>query len=354
MSASDRVKLGDSNLIVSTCCLGTMTFGNQNTEQEAHEQLGHAFNAGINFLDTAEMYPVPTSKEQQGRTDKFIGTWLKAKKRDELVLASKVSGYSERLTYLRKSGEPTKVTRQQIIESVDDSLSRLQTDYLDLLQIHWPERNVPLWGTWTYNPALDRADDVPFEEQLRALEEVIKAGKVRYIGVSNETPYGVSEFVHASALSGLPKISTIQNVYNLLTRQPFEVHLAETCRKHNVALMAYSPLAGGALSGKYIGVDSVPNARFTLFPGYMERYNRSAAKLAVAEYAELASKHGLTMTQLALAWCRSRWFVSSTIIGATSMDQLKENLQAFELTLSDEVLTGIDEIFRKYKDPAMV
>ncbi|KAF8062037.1 tas [Scenedesmus sp. PABB004] len=351
LSATDRVKLGTSDLEVSVVCLGTMTWGKQNTEAEAHEQLNHAFDAGINFMDTAEIYPVPPEKGTQGSTDRFIGSWLKGRKRGDIVLATKVAGYGTHNTYLRDGADVVRVTRAQIAESVDKSLARLGTDYVDLLQIHWPDRYVPLFGAGAYDIANERPDDVPFEEQLRGLEDVIKAGKVRYVGVSNETSYGVSSFVHAASAAGLPRIQTIQNCYHLLQRSNYETDLAETCRRHEVSLLAYSPLAGGALSGKYLVDDPPKTARFNLFPGYMERYNKSLARVATEEYVKVANKHGLTPTQLALAWCRSRWFVASSIIGATSLAQLKENLAAFSVPLSPEAIDDVNAVYRKFRDP---
>ncbi|KIZ07435.1 Aldo/keto reductase family protein [Monoraphidium neglectum] len=330
-----------------------MTWGNQNTEAEAHEQLSYAFDAGLNFLDTAEMYPVPPVKETQGRTDQYIGSWLKTGriKREDVVIATKISGYSVLQTYLRNPPETTRITKAQIKASVDASLKRLGVDHVDLLQIHWPDRYVTLFGASSYDVAKEREVDISFEEQLRGLDDVVKAGKVRYVGVSNETSYGVSEFAWAAKTLGLPKIQTIQNCYHLLYRTGYETNLAETCRRHDVSLLAFSPLAGGALTGKYLNGDAPKNARFNLFPGYMERYYQTQAKTATQEYVELAKKHGLTPTQLALAWCRSRWFVRSTIIGATSLPQLKENLDAFSVELSPEVIEGISQVYKKYRDP---
>eukprot|EP00195_Chlamydomonas_chlamydogama_P008782 CAMPEP_0202895972 /NCGR_PEP_ID=MMETSP1392-20130828/5060_1 /ASSEMBLY_ACC=CAM_ASM_000868 /TAXON_ID=225041 /ORGANISM="Chlamydomonas chlamydogama, Strain SAG 11-48b" /LENGTH=332 /DNA_ID=CAMNT_0049581173 /DNA_START=217 /DNA_END=1215 /DNA_ORIENTATION=- len=332
-----------------------MTFGKQNTEAEAHEQLSYSWDQGINFLDTAEMYPVPTEASTQGSTDRYIGSWLKSRKRDSVILATKVSGYSERTTWVRDPPRTTRVNREQVLESVDRSLQRLGTDYIDLLQIHWPDRYVPLFGSAPYDIKLERPGDVPFEEQLRALQEVVRVGKVRYIGVSNETSYGVSEFVHLAKTAGLPKIVSIQNSYSLLVRAAYETDLAEMCRRHNVGLLAYSPLAGGSLSNKYNveGAD-LGKARFSLFPGYMARYSKSLVKEAIAEYARVAAKNGLTPTQLALAWCRSRWFVASSIIGATSMEQLRENIEAYNVTLSDDCLADIAAVHKKYKDPTIM
>lgn len=332
-----------------------MTWGNQNTEEEAHEQLNYGFDvAGLNFLDTAEMYPVPPKKELQGRTDRYIGSWLKGRNRQDVVVASKVSGYGERSAYTRDNDSVTRITPAQIEESVNKSLARLGTDYIDLLQIHWPDRYVQLFGEAMYDINQHRPNDVPFEEQLRGLENVIKAGKVRYIGVSNETSWGVCQFHAAAKAHSLPKVQTIQNSYSLLYRGAFETDLAETCAPHNanVSLLAYSPLAGGSLTGKYQNGGNT-TSRFNLFPGYMERFNKSLARDAVTEYVSLAEKYGVTPSELALAWCDSRWFVTSTIIGATSLDQLKENIGAFDKELSAEAIADIERVYRKRRDPAV-
>lgn len=354
--AAERVVLGESDLAVSKCCLGSMTWGQQNTEAEAHQQLDFAFENGINFVDTAEIYPVPPAKETQGLTDRYIGSWFASRgTRDKVVLATKVSGYG-RQSYLRKDGSTPRVNEKNIVESVDASLQRLGVDHVDLLQVHWPDRYVPLFGAASYDVSLERPDDVPFDEQLRGLEKVIEAGKVRYIGVSNETSYGVMKFCQLAEAAGLPKIQTIQNSYSLIARSLFETDLAEVCaaRQCNVSLLAYSPLAGGALSGKYITSDEskIANSRFTLFEGYMKRYQQSIGREAVAEYCKVAESHGLTPTELALAWCNSRWFVASTIIGATSMAQLQENIKSFDVRLSDEVIHDIGNVYKRYRDPS--
>lgn len=356
-AAAERVRLGESDLLVSKCCLGTMTWGNQNTEQEAHEQLSAAWDQyGLNFMDTAEIYPIPPTAETQGATERYIGSWLAqgGAKREDVVLATKVSGYG-RQSWLREGGKLPRVDAENIEEALNKSLQRLGTDYVDLLQVHWPDRYVPLFGAAAYNSANEREGDIPFEEQLRGLERVVKAGKVRYIGVSNETSYGVMRFIQAAEQLGLPRIVSIQNSYSLLVRGAFETDLAEVCapRQCNVGLLAYSPLAGGALTGKYIeGGKAVEKARMNIFQGYMARYQKSLAREAVGEYVAVAKKHGLTPTQLALAWCQSRWFVASTIIGATGMEQLRENIEAFDVELSEECLADIDAVYRRYRDPA--
>ncbi|KAH6778045.1 oxidoreductase superfamily protein [Perilla frutescens var. hirtella] len=351
-------KLGDSDLLISEITLGTMTYGRQNTEKEAHELLSYAFERGINALDTAEVYPVPPQEETQGRTDLYIASWLKTQPRDKVILATKVSGYSERTTYLRDSGEVLRVDAANIRESVEKSLKRLNTDYIDLLQIHWPDRYVPLFGEYIYDPSKWRPS-VPFAEQLRGFQELIDQGKVRYIGVSNETSYGVMELVHAAKDGGLPKIVSIQNSYSMLVRCKFEIDLLEACHpnNHNIGLLAYSPLAGGSLTGKYLDINSeaAKKGRFNLFPGYMERYNKSFAKEVTTKYLEVAKKHGLSLVELALAFVRDRSFVTSSIIGATSVDQLREDIDAFlttERPLPPEVVQDIEYIFKRYKDPA--
>ncbi|KAL6970573.1 hypothetical protein U1Q18_030269 [Sarracenia purpurea var. burkii] len=352
-------KLGDSNLQISEITLGTMTFGEQNTEKEAHEILGYAFEHGINALDTAEAYPIPMRKETQGRTDLYIASWLKSQPRDKVILATKVCGYSERSAYLRDNSKILRVDAANIRESVEKSLKRLDTDYIDLLQIHWPDRYVALFGEFFYDPSKWRPS-VPFVEQLRALQELIDEGKVRNIGVSNETSYGVMEFVHAAKVEGLPKIVSIQNSYSLLGRCKFEVDLVEVCHPNNcnIGLLAYSPLGGGSLTGKYIDIDSeaAKRGRLNLFPGYMERYNKSVAKEATIQYIEVAKKHGLTPVQLALGFARDRPFMTSSIVGATSVDQLKEDIDAFlttERPLPPEVMADIENVFKRYKDPAI-
>ncbi|KAI9087495.1 hypothetical protein K1719_030635 [Acacia pycnantha] len=355
-NALEYRKLGDSDLNISEITLGTMTFGEQNTEKEAHDMLSYAFGHGINALDTAEMYPIPINQETQGRTDLYIGSWLKSQSRDKIILATKVSGYTERLTYLRDNAKVVRVDASNIKESVEKSLKRLGTDYIDLLQIHWPDRHVGAFGFY-YDPSKWRPS-VPFVEQLQAFQELINEGKVRYIGVSNETSYGVMEFVHAAKVEGLSKIVSIQNSYSLLVRCIFEVDLVEVChpKNCNIGLLAYSPLGGGSLTGKYIDINSkaAREGRFKLFPGYMERYNKSLAREATMQYLEVAKKHGLTPAELALGFVRDRVFVTSSIIGATSIDQLREDIDAFTQTerpLPPEVMADIEHVFRRYRDP---
>ncbi|GAQ79993.1 aldo keto reductase [Klebsormidium nitens] len=351
-------KLGESDLMISEITLGTMTWGNQNTEKEAHEQLSYAFDQGINIFDSAEMYPVPPGPDTQGSTDRYISTWLKSQPRDKVIVATKVAGRSDRINWLRDGGEVPAVDRKNVKESVEKSLRRLGTDHIDLLQIHWPDRYVALFGEDQFDPSKRRAA-VSFEEQLRALDEVIKEGKVRYVGVSNETSYGVLKFIHAAEQHGLPRIVSIQNNYSLLVRSKFEADLVETCTAPdvNVGLLAYSPLTGGALSGKYLepSSDAAKKGRFKVFPGYQNRYINQLATEAIRAYADVAAKHGYTSTQLALAWARDQSHVTSAIIGATSMAQLKENLSAWTLPrpLPQEVHDDIAEVYKRYRDPTL-
>lgn len=357
MEAIPRVRLGKSALEVSEVCLGTMTWGKQNTMDEGVAQLDMAFDEyGLNFLDTAEMYPVPTEASTQGLTDKTVGQWLKKRgKRDDVVLASKVCGASDRINWVRSDGRTPRVTKADIIESVDASLGRLGTSYIDLLQIHWPDRYVPLFGGDSYDPSLER-EAVPFYDQLDGLKAVIDAGKVRYIGVSNETPYGVCKFVDfADRFEELPRICSIQNSYSLIVRSDFENGLAEVCSQSHcdVSLLAYSPLAGGILSGKY-AQGSPEGARLNLFPGFMDRYLQSRAREAVDEYIAIASKFDVTPAQLALAWCYRNPLVTSTIIGATNLEQLRENIEAHHIQLPEEALDAINDVYKRYRDPSKV
>ncbi len=342
-------KLGATNLAVSRACLGTMTFGEQNTEAEAHSQLDYALERGINFIDTAEMYPVMPRAETQGATERFIGSWLKKSgRRAQVVLATKVAGPNAAMHWVR--GGRNNLDATNIRAAVEASLKRLQTDHIDLYQLHWPSRNVPIFGATDFNPRKER-DAVAIEDTLAALGQLIDAGKIGHIGVSNETAWGVSEYIKQSEAKGLPRIATIQNLCNL-TARTFETSLlTETCFRDNVSLLAYSPLHFGQLSAKYID-DPQAHGRLTIFPAnWSPRYVRPAVLTAVAEYAALARANGLTPAQMALAWCYSRWFVASTIIGATTLAQLKENIDALEVTLPLEVLQAIDAIHARIMNP---
>ena len=344
-----KVQLGSSDLKVTKICLGTMTFGEQNTEADAHSQLDYAVERGINFIDTAEMYPVMPRAETQGATERFIGTWLKKSGlRDKVVLATKAAGPNPNISWVR--GGTQNFDAANLRAAVDTSLQRLQTDHIDLYQLHWPSRNVPIFGASVFNPQLER-ECVAVEETLAALGELIKEGKIGAIGVSNESCWGVSEFIKQSEMKGLPRIASIQNLYNLTARHYETSLLDETCFRENVGLLAYSPLAFGQLTGKY---HDDPNARgrLTIFPPtWSPRYLRPTVLAAVAQYTELARDNGLTPTQLALAWCYGRWCVASTIIGATSLAQLKENIDAYDVTLTPEIIAQIDAIHASLPNP---
>jgi aryl-alcohol dehydrogenase-like predicted oxidoreductase len=341
--------LGLSGLSVSKVCLGTMTFGEQNTEAEAHSQLDYALERGINFIDTAEMYPVMGRAATQGSTERFIGSWLrKSGRRDEIVLASKVAGPNPNMRWLREG--KSNLDPANIRAAVDDSLRRLQTDHIDLYQLHWPSRNLPIFGATAFDPRNERPS-VPIEDTLGALGELVDAGKIGHIGVSNESAWGVCEFVRLAEQQGLPRIATIQNLYNL-TARAFETSLLdETCYRTQVGLLAYSPLAFGQLSAKYLD-NPQARGRLTIFPpAWSPRYLRPPVLAAVKEYAALARANGLSPAQMALAWCYSRWFVASTIIGATTLAQLKENIDAAQITLADDVVAAIDAIHARITNP---
>jgi aryl-alcohol dehydrogenase-like predicted oxidoreductase len=342
-------RLGDTDLHVTRVCLGTMTFGEQNTESDAHSQLDYALERGINFVDTAEMYPVPGRAETQGATERFIGSWLKkGGKRGDIILASKIAGPNASMGWIR--GAKHNLDATNIRQAVEDSLRRLQTDYLDLYQIHWPSRNVPIFGANAFVPEKERTG-VPIEETLAALGQLVKEGKIRHIGVSNESTWGVCEYIKQAEMKGLPRIATVQNLYNLTARL-FETSLMdEACYREQVGLLAYSPLAFGQLSAKYID-DPKAHGRLTIYPPtWSPRYLRPAVIAATTEYAALARANGMTPAQMALAWCYSRWFVASTIIGATTLAQLKENIDAEQTTLSPAVIAEIDAIHARYTNP---
>lgn len=339
-------QLGSSDLNVSVLCLGTMTFGEQNDESEAHTQLDMAVAHGINFIDTAEMYPVAPRAETQGLTESYLGSWLKKQRRDTLVIASKITGPSRGFDWIRQG---PRVTRKHIQTAIDTSLKRLQTDYLDLYQIHWPDRYVPMFGSISYDKAYEHEAESIFY-QLDALAELVQAGKVRQLGISNETPWGVSEFKRCAKQFGLPHIATIQNAYHLLNRS-FESGLAETCHHENVGLLAYSPLAFGHLTGKYLDKTKA-QGRITLFPNFGQRYNKVNVPEATKAYVDIAREAGLTPAQMALAFVRTRWFTNSMIIGATHLKQLQENIDSVQVQLSLEVLAQIEAVHQRYSNPA--
>ncbi|MDZ4202735.1 MAG: NADP(H)-dependent aldo-keto reductase [Gallionella sp.] len=339
-------QLGDSDLHISALSLGTMTFGEQNSEAEAHAQLDCAVAHGVNFIDTAEMYPVAPRAETVHLTESYIGNWLNRQQRDKLVVATKIAGPARGFGWIR--GGP-RINGEHLHAAIDASLRRLQTDYVDLYQIHWPDRYVPMFGATAYDATQER-DSTPIAEQLQVLAELVKAGKVRHIGLSNETPWGVMEFVRCAEQLGLPKIVSLQNAYHLMNRT-FESGLAEVCRHANVGLLAYSPLAFGWLTGKYLA-DPNATGRITLFPGFGQRYNKPNVSAATADYVRIAQEAGLSPAQMALAYIRSRSFTGSVILGATSVKQLEENLVSAKIVLTAEVLARIEAVHQRYPNPA--
>ncbi len=345
-------RLGDSDVQVSLIGLGTMTWGEQNTEHDAHAQIDYALDHGVNLIDTAEMYPVPPRAETQGSTERFIGTWLAKHRseREKIVLATKIAGPARQPHNPRHiRGESNQFDRKNLTEALNDSLKRLQTDYVDLYQLHWPDRNTMTFGRPAY-PWVDDEYTVPIDETLSVLADFVKAGKVRHVGVSNETPWGVAQFLRASEKLGLPRIVSIQNPYSLLNRT-YEAGLSEYAHRDNIGLLAYSPLAFGWLSGKYEGGARPAGARISLFERF-QRYSKPQAIQATTRYVELAKRHRMSPAQLALAFVNSRPFVTSNLIGATSLDQLKENIASVDVKLPQDVLDEIDALHQMQPNPA--
>ena len=348
------VTLGRSELQVPPICLGTMTFGEQVGEATAHELLDHALARGVDFIDTAEMYAVPTRRETYGATEAIIGRWFAKRPgvRSKVVLATKVAGPSRNMDWVRNGS--TDLTPAEIVQACDDSLRRLRTDVIDLYQIHWPNRNSPTFGELYFDPAKDRAFS-SIHEQLEGLATLVKAGKVRHIGLSNETPWGVCEFVRAAEQHGLPRVVSVQNPYALVNRT-LDNGLDEALHRHGVSLLAYSPLGFGVLCGKYdeVGLDSaVKPGRLAIFDSMKrQRWARPESLQAGRQYNALARRHGLTPTRMALAFCYGSWRVASTIIGVTTRAQLDENLDAWGTTLAPELLAEIDAIRWTLRDPA--
>lgn len=351
-----HITLGQSDLRVTPICLGTMTFGEQVNEADSHAILSHSLARGVNFIDTAEMYSVPARAETFGATETIIGNWFAKNPgaRQKLVLATKVAGPSRGMPWVR---EGKGMTSADIIASCEGSLRRLQTDVIDLYQIHWPERHVPAFGTLYYDPTKETSQ-TPIHEQLETLAKLVKAGKVRTIGLSNETPYGVHEFVRLAEQYGLPRVATVQNPYCLINRT-WENAMDETCHRLNVSLLAYSPLGFGLLTGKYdehapTDAGAPQGARIARYESVRkQRWGRPESLAAARRYNQLARDNGLTPTQMALAFCYTKWQVASTIIGVTSLAQLDEDLNAWGTTLSPEVLQAIDAIRWEVRDPAL-
>ena len=341
-------KLGNTAIEVSKLCLGTMTFGEQNTESEAHEQLDYAVAQGINFIDTAELYSVPGRKETQGSTERYIGSWLKSRScRERINLATKITGPSLGLSYIRN---PLNFSKEQINIAIDGSLQRLQTDYVDIYQLHWPERNVNSFGKLGYEFDENEKWKDNFLEILTSLNELIKQGKIRHWGVSNETPWGVMNYLRKAEQVGLPRPITIQNPYNLLNRT-YEIGLAEVSIRENIGLLSYSPMAFGLLSGKYHDGSDVQNSRITLFPK-LPRFSSKNTFRVAEMYINIAKKYDLSPAQMSLAFVNTRPFLQSNIIAATTMDQLKENIKSIQVVLPDEALKEIELVHKLNSNPA--
>ena len=339
--------LPNTDIKVSKICLGTMTFGEQNSEAEGHAQMDYALEQGVNFFDTAEMYSVPARQETYGSTEKILGTWFKKSgKREEIVLASKIAGPNPNFNYMREKND---FSAASVKYALDNSLQRLQTDYIDLYQLHWPERKTNYFGQRGFTLQDDQWED-NIHEVLETLDRCIKEGKIKHIGLSNENAWGIMRFLEENKYNNLPRVKTVQNPYSLLNRL-FENASAEVCFRENVGLLAYSPMGFGVLSGKFLTGENHPKARLNLFPQY-SRYSSEQCTQATKLYQEIAIKNGLTLTELALAFIEQQPFLTSTIIGATTMEQLKENIDTINVTLSDEVLHAINEVQAIIPDPA--
>ena len=352
MTDMKKRRLGRTDAMVSELCLGTMVFGRQTDEPTAHKIMDKAAEEGISFFDTAEMYSVPVSEETYGRTEEIVGTWLKARgRRDDVGLATKICGRSS-MTFVRPdlqvNGE-VRINKRNIEAAIDASLTRLQTDYVDLYQLHWPDRKIRVFGRTTYSDPGD-ADEIPSLEQLEALDRLVKAGKVRHIGVSNESAWGAMTLLHTAERHGLPRLVSIQNSYSLLDRL-LETDVAELARRESCGILAYSPLRHGLLSGKYLGGARPEGARFTLFGEYFERLMTPNGIAATERYGALAEKHGLDPAVMALAYARMRPFVTSVIIGVRTMSQLETDIGAANVDLSDDVLGEIETIHKEFSNP---
>ncbi len=341
-------RLPNTSIRVSKICLGTMTWGRQNSIEQGHGQMDYAFEQGVNFFDTAELYPVPAKKELYAVTEEIIGKWFKKTgNRDKIILASKIAGPADFTKFIRTTG----FSKDSIITAVEGSLKRLETDYIDLYQLHWPERNTNYFGQRGYNTDAPDFWEDNIHQVLETLRDLVKEGKIRHVGLSNETPWGTMRFIEeAKVHQDLPRMVTIQNPYSLLNRL-FEVGLSEISLREKIGLLPYSPLGFGVLSGKYLGGHKPRKARVTLFPNY-NRYSGENSMAATQKYFDLAQEHGLSLAQMSLAFVNTRAFVISNIIGATTMEQLKENIDSINVELSDEVLNGIEAIHNEIPNPA--
>jgi aryl-alcohol dehydrogenase-like predicted oxidoreductase len=346
-------KLGTTDLSVSVICLGTMTFGEQNSQQDGFNQMDYALERGVNFFDTAELYAVMPRKETYGKTEEILGNWFHEKKnRDKIILASKIASKSDGLEWIREGSDKLGFDKKNMNTAIDASLKRLKTDYIDLYQLHWPERQVPKFGQldFKYDPTDNTWTTI--EEVLFNLNELVKDGKVRYVGLSNETPWGMMKFLEVAKQKSLPRMMSIQNVYSLVNRV-FDIGHSEVSTKENCGLLAYSPLAGGRLSGKYIGGTNPKNARYTLWPRRFSRHHTERGEKAIDKYVGLANKYGIPPSTFANAFVNDRPFVTSNIIGATTMDQLKENINSIDIQLTDEMHSDIEEVHLTNPNPCV-
>ena len=346
-------KLGTTDLDVSVICLGTMTWGEQNSQNEAFDQMNYSIERGVNFFDTAELYAVMPRKETYGKTEEIIGNWfLEKKNRDKVILATKIVSKSDGLEWIRKGSKNLGFDKKNLNEAIDSSLKRLKTDYIDLYQLHWPERKVPLFGILDFEYDPNDNDWNPIEEVLENLQSLVKAGKIRYVGISNETPWGTMKFLEIANKKNLPRMMSIQNVYSLVNRV-FDIANSEVSIREKCGLLAYSPLAGGRLSGKYLNNKKPKNARYTLWPRRFSRHHTERGEIAIEKYVNLAKKYNIKPSTFANAFVNDRPFVTSNIIGATSMEQLKENIDSIDTSLSDEILDEIQDIHLSYPNPCV-
>ncbi len=345
-------KLGTTDVDVSVICLGTMTFGEQNTQKEGFEQMDFAFDKGVNFFDTAELYAIMPRKETYGKTEEIIGNWFQERgNREKIILASKIASKDSGLSWIREGGPTLRFDKKNMNTAIDASLKRLKTDYIDLYQLHWPERNVPKFGKLDFE--YDPNDDwTAIEEVLDNLNNLIQKGKIRFVGLSNETPWGVMKFLEISNFNKLPRVMSIQNVYSLVNRV-FDIANSEVSIREQCGLLAYSPLAGGRLTGKYLNNQKPKNSRYTLWPSRFSRHHTARGEVAIEQYVHLANKYGIAPATFANSFVNNRPFVTSNIIGATNIDQLKENIKSIDVTLSREILEEIENIHLSDPNPCV-
>ena len=352
-------KLGTTDLNVSVICLGTMTFGEQNSQLDGFEQMDYAVERGVNFFDTAEIYPAMPKKETYGKSEEIIGNWLKIKKnRDKIILASKVASGnptgigSSGLTWIRKGGKDLRFDKDNMNKAINASLKRLHTDYIDLYQLHWPERNVAVFGQLDFKYDPSDTEWTPIEEVLENLDQLVKSGKIRYVGLSNETPWGIINFLQIAKEKKLPRMMSVQNGYSLVNRI-FDISNSEVSTREQCGLLAYSPLAGGRLSGKYMNGKKPKNSRYTLWPKRFSRHHTVRGESAISKYVDLAKKYNITPSTFANAFVNDRPFLTSNIIGATSIEQLEEDINSIDITLTEEMLKNIEDIHLSDPNPCV-